>query len=148
MKEKKYEIGNVVVRYAEESQMRYQLEERLVSLSVSVIEFCKDFPGGKVGDYFTDQLTRATVSAALNYGEAQAAESRKDFVHKLKVALKELREGLVCLKIINRSSSFSKVKNGNKIFQETDELVSIFVASVKTSQARLNAENNKISKQK
>lgn len=106
------------------------------------------FVKGAKLEYFTDQLTRATVSAALNYGEAQAAESRKDFVHKLKVALKELREALVCLKIINRSSSFSKVKNGNKIFQETDELVSIFVASVKTSQARLNAENNKISKQK
>jgi len=143
MKEKKYEIENEVIRYAEESSMRYHLEERLVSHSVSVIEFCKDFPAGKIGDYFTDQLTRATVSAALNYGEAQAAESLKDFVHKLKISLKELREALVCLKIVNRSSIFSKVKNGHEIFQETNELVSIFVSSVKTSQARINAETNK-----
>ncbi|KAF5034922.1 23S rRNA-intervening sequence protein [anaerobic digester metagenome] len=130
----------IILKFAEEGSMRYQIEERLVDFSVAIIDFCSSFPHGKISDYFSDQLSRASVSAALNYGEAQGAESRKDFAHKLKISLKELREALVCLKIINKSSTFSKMSNGLKLQKEADELVSIFVASVRKLQSNMKTE--------
>lgn len=129
-----------IAKFVEEGMTRYQIEERLVAFSVAIIDFCTGFPVSKIGDYFSDQLSRASVSAALNYGEAQGAESKKDFVHKLKLSLKELREALVCLKILNKSATFSKITNGTQLQKEADELVSIFVASVRTLQSNMKAE--------
>ncbi len=68
----------------------------------------------------------------MNYGEAQGAESREDFVHKMKICLKELRETLVCLKIIAKRNWFSE-KKLTPLIAENNELVSMFVTSVKTA---------------
>ena len=78
---------------------------------------------------------RSGTSPAPNYGEAQSAESRKDFVHKMKVALKELRETLIWLRIIERKQLCSPERLPD-IITECNELIAIFVKSVKTAEAR------------
>ncbi|MCW8813936.1 MAG: four helix bundle protein [Ignavibacteriaceae bacterium] len=79
------------------------------------------------------QLIRSGTSPALHYGEAQSAESRNDFVHKLKILLKELRETLVALKIIKRVSLAKKIDLVEKGIIECNELISIFVKSIETA---------------
>ena len=76
---------------------------------------------------------RSGTSAALNYGEAQGAESRRDFIHKLKVGLKELRESHVCLKIIEKREMHQDLAVLQRTIEENNELVSIFVSSIKTA---------------
>jgi four helix bundle protein len=82
------------------------------------------------------QLLRSGTSPAPNYGEAQSAESRADFVHKLKIALKELRETEVWLKIIDRAEY---IKPSNKLLpllKETDELIAIIFRSIETARCK------------
>ncbi len=79
-----------------------ELEERLIDFAVSVIGVAEALPDSRAGRHVAGQLVRSGTSPAPNYGEAQSAESRKDFIHKMKIALKELRESLVWLKIIER----------------------------------------------
>jgi len=82
---------------------RFDLEERLINFSVLIIEIVNEIPNTKAGNHLSGQLVRCGTSVSLNYGEAQSGESRKDFIHKMKVVLKELRETYVCLKIICRT---------------------------------------------
>ncbi len=83
---------------------KYDLEERLIKFSVEVILFCKTLDGSFASIHLSGQLIRYSSSTALNYREAQSAESHKDFVHKMKVCLKELRESLVNLKYLEELS--------------------------------------------
>jgi four helix bundle protein len=76
---------------------------------------------------------RSGTSPALQYGEAQSAESRNDFIHKLKILLKELRETHVSLKIIKRVPLTKKVDIIDGAIQECNELISIFVKSIQTA---------------
>ena len=108
------------------------LENRLIDFAVRVISVVEALPETKAGKHIAGQLVRAGTSPAPNYGEARAAESRADFVHKLKVALKELRETLVWLKIIERKPMLPASRLGD-IVKECDELISIFVTSLKTA---------------
>ena len=82
------------------SKRQFDLEDRLIDFALLVDEIIEKLPNTKLGNHIAGQLTRSSTSPALNYGEAQSAESTKDFVHKLKIILKELRETRVCLKII------------------------------------------------
>lgn len=91
-------------------------------------------PKTRAGYHLSGQLVRSGTSASLNYGEAQAGESRKDFIHKVKIVLKELRETLVCLKIIYRAKLYKLQDDMNLAMKENDELISIFVRSVETAQ--------------
>ena len=70
----------------------------------------------------------------INYGEVQSSESKKDFIHKMKVILKELRETNICLKIIKRKPLIKVSQRLNAIIKECNELISIFVTSIKTAQ--------------
>jgi len=79
------------------------LEERLISYSVQIIEVLDTLNQTKAGNHLTSQLIRSGTSVSLNYGEAQSGESRKDFIHKIQIVLKELRETLICLKIIKKA---------------------------------------------
>jgi len=113
---------------------KYDLEERLIEFSVLIIEIVNEMINSKAGNHLSGQLVRSGTSVSLNYGEAQSAESKKDFIHKMKVILKELRETYVCLKIIHRSKLY---KNEEKIIKgkkENNELISIFVKSIETAQ--------------
>lgn len=71
---------------------QFDLRDRLVSFAVRVITVVESLPDSKAGKHVAGQLVRAGTSPAPNYGEAQSAESPRDFIHKMKIALKELRE--------------------------------------------------------
>ncbi len=87
---------------------KYDLEERLINFAVLIIEISQAMPDTKAANHLRGQLLRCGTSPALNYGEAQSGESRKDFIHKLKIVLKELRESSICLKIIFRTNLYGE----------------------------------------
>jgi len=108
----------------------FDLEERLIDFSVMILKVAEELPNNYAGKHLASQLTRSGTAPALNYGEAQGAESRNDFVHKMKICLKELRETQICLKIIQRKPMVEPSKVDN-ILQECNQLVAIFTSSVK-----------------
>lgn len=113
-----------------------ELENRLINFSIMVVELIKSLPEDRITNHLIGQLLRSSTSPALNYGEALGAESRKDFIHKLGIVLKELRETLNCLKIL---SGTGYINSENATIKECNELVSIFVKSLET--AKKNNEN-------
>jgi four helix bundle protein len=113
---------------------RQELEERLIDFAVSGIETGKSLPKDEIGRYLAGQLMRSSSSPALNYGEAQSAESRKDFAHKISIILKELRESMICMKIIKRSNLVRDLTSLEIRLNECNELISIFVKTLKSTQ--------------
>jgi len=120
---------------------KFDLEERLIDFAVLIIEITENLNTTRAGNHISGQLVRSGTAPALLYGEAQSAESRNDFVHKLKILLKELRETLVALKIIKKVSLFKKIDLVENGMIECNELISIFVKSIET--ARRNNEKGK-----
>ena len=88
-----------------EKKRTYDLEVRLIDFAVQIIEIVETLPKTRAGNHIAGQLVRSGTSPASNYGEAQSAESRNDFIHKMKIALKELRETHVWLRIIEKSTN-------------------------------------------
>ena len=111
----------------------YDLEERLIDFAVRIIRMAESLPKTRVGNHVSGQLVRCGTSPAPNYGEAQGAESRADFIHKMKVCLKELRETRVWLLIIVRAELIKPTSKLDSLIQETNELISIFVTSIRTA---------------
>jgi four helix bundle protein len=111
-----------------------ELEDRLIKFPIQVVNLIKSLPEDRITNHLSGQLLRSSTSPALNYGEAQGSESHKDFVHKLGVVLKELRETLNCLKILAGSNY---IKADQPAINECNELVSIFVKSVETNKKKL-----------
>ncbi len=116
---------------------KFDLEERLIEFSVLSIEITKGMTDDYAGIHLSKQLLRSGTSVSLNYGEAQSGESRKDFIHKMKLVLKELRESYVCLKIIEQSKLCQKQSKIDKAKEENNELISIFVKSIETAQKNM-----------
>ena len=112
------------------------MEERLLEYSVSIIKIVDQLPGTKVGNHVSSQLLRSGTSPYPNHGEAQAAESPKDFIHKLRISLKELRETQRWLKLMQRVPLIKKPERLEGILEETEELIKIFVASIKTAEKK------------
>ena len=121
------------------------LENRLIDFSIKVVNLIKSLPEDRITNHLTGQLLRSATSPALNYGEAQGAESKKDFVHKLGIVLKELRESLNCLKIL---AGTNYVKTESPVMKECNELVSIFVKSVETNKKKMEEEEKQKSNKK
>ena len=117
---------------------KYDLEKRLIDFAVCIIDLVETLPNTRAGNHIAGQLVRCGTSPAPNYGEAQSAESRNDFIHKIKIVLKELRETKVWLQIIYRKRMTKSGSQTESLIAECDELISIFVKSVKT------AEKNKL----
>jgi four helix bundle protein len=114
------------------SRENYDLEERLIDFAVQVISIGEELPRTEAGRYLSGQIIRSGMSPALVYGEAQSAESRKDFIHKISIMLKELRETRINMKIILKKGFLKDrdlLRNGLK---EVNELISIFVKSLQT----------------
>lgn len=111
-----------------------ELEERLINFSVLIIELVNEMPNTKAGNHLSGQIVRSGTSVSLNYGEAQSGESRRDFIHKIKVVLKELRETYICLRIIYRTKLYKTEELIQKLLKENNELISIFVKSADTAQ--------------
>jgi four helix bundle protein len=112
---------------------KYDIEERLIDFSVDIIRFVENLPATKASNYLGGQLLRSGISPALNYAEARCAESKKDFIHKMKLCLKELRETFTCLKIIRRAKVDLKNQEAERLITECNELISIFVKSIDTA---------------
>jgi len=120
---------------------KFDLEDRFIDYVIDVSIIVDEIDNSKLGNHISGQLTRSSSSPALNYGEAQSAESRKDFVHKLKVVLKELKESRISLKIIERKPLIRDVKKVVPVLKETEELIAIIYKSIET--AKSNMDNNK-----
>jgi len=119
---------------------KFDLEERLIDFAVLIVEICENMKDTKASNHLSGQLIRSGTSPALNYGEAQGGESRKDFIHKIKIVLKELRESYVCLKIIFKSNLYNSEEKIKQAMNENNELISIFVKSAETAQKNLKNE--------
>ena len=118
---------------------RSDLETRVIEFSVLVIRIAEELPDTRPGNHLAGQLVRSGTSVSLNYGEAQSGESRKDFIHKMKVVLKELRETFACLRIIDQAGFNRSGTSMEKAKKENNELISIFVKSIETAQKNLAA---------
>jgi len=117
---------------------RYDLEDRLVRFAADVCRLTGRLPTSAVGKHVTVQLIRSGTSPLANYGEVQGAESRRDFVHKLGICVKELRETRAWLKLLDEL----KLCPGDPLqllLEECDELLAITASSIRT--ARQNGEN-------
>jgi len=113
-----------------------QLEERLIRFAIDIILLCKTIDKSFASEHLAKQLIRSSTSVALNYGEARSAESTKDFLHKMKISLKELRESYVNMKIQKGANLIKDIVELNKLLDENNQLISIFVSSVKTASAK------------
>ncbi|GMQ31623.1 four helix bundle protein [Algoriphagus confluentis] len=120
-------------------ERKFDLEDRLIEFASQIILFTDSVKPTKAGNHISGQLLRSGTSPALNYGEAQSGESRRDFFHKIKVILKELRESRIALKIIEKSKLHEDIEFLQKLKNECNQLISIFVKSVETAE-----KNNKI----
>jgi four helix bundle protein len=115
---------------------KYDLQDRLLEFSISILTIVENLPKSYAGIHFAKQLVRCGTAAAFHHSEAQSAESRKDFIHKMKIGVKELRETFMNLKII-----YKKPLLKNNLVKETiiecNELISIFVKSIQTANKKL-----------
>lgn len=114
----------------------YDLEDRLLRFSASIIQVTDEMDNSRAGNHVASQLLRSGTSSFPNHGEAQAAESLKDFVHKLKICLKELRESWRWLRLIREVPLTNNVESVKDLIRETDELIRIFSASIRTAENR------------
>ena len=113
---------------------RYDLEERLLEYAARIIRLTEHITRSPAGLHVAQQVLRSGTSALPNHGEAQAAESNRDFIHKLRICLQELRETLRWLHLIKRVPLVKNADRVDPLLQVTDELVRIFVTSIRTAQ--------------
>ncbi|HTL67202.1 MAG TPA: four helix bundle protein [Lacunisphaera sp.] len=116
---------------------KFNLEERLLEFAVRVIRVTEAMNRSPAGIYVADQLLRSATSPYGHHGEAEGAESRDDFIHKLRVCYKELREARRWLRLVQRTPLTAKPALLDDLVTEAGELVKIFAASIRT------AENNR-----
>jgi four helix bundle protein len=117
---------------ATDSKKAAEIQQRLNDFGARVTRVSNMLPETTEGRYISRQVLRSGLAAAPNYAEARAAESRADFVHKLRVVLKELNETQSWLEQIVANDLFTREKLG-KLIAENQELCWIIAASVKTA---------------
>ena len=122
----------------EEEKPRYDLEERLLNYAVGIIHLTRKLYADYAERHIGNQLLRSGSAPLSHHGEAQAAESPADFIHKMRLALKELRESERWIKLIDRAGLVSKDSNFPHILNETDQLIRIFVTGIATAEKRRN----------
>lgn len=109
-----------------------ELERRLVAFAAQIVEVSAKLPRTQQGRHISSQILRCGTSSAANYGEARGAESRADFIHKLKIVLKELNETAVWLQLMTKISLLSADK-ATALVAENRIFCRIIAASVKTA---------------
>ncbi|MDD5570832.1 MAG: four helix bundle protein [Bacteroidales bacterium] len=124
-----------------EEKRNFDLEQRLIDFAVLIIKIAESLNGSIAAKLISGQFVRSGFSSALHYGEVKDAESRNDFIHKVKVILKELRETFIALKIIRQAALTKNPELVDKGLTECNELISIFVKSIETAK-----RNNQIKK--
>ena len=121
-----------------------ELEDRLINFAVNIIRLSEGIKPNIAGNNLSGQIVRSSSSVALNYGEAQSAESPKDFVHKLGICLKEVRETFINLRIIDGAYLHADQQFLNSLKTESNELISILVKSIETSKRKQGTLSPKI----
>jgi len=112
--------------------MRQEIEARLIKLALTIDSLCKHHNRSYLAQHITSQIIRSSTSAALNYGESQAAESKRDFIHKISVVLKELRETKISLKLIKTYIRAEQMNLFNSCQNECEQLIAIFYTTLKS----------------
>lgn len=120
--------------YARNHTPKYDLEERLLKFAADIVELTESLPNTRAGNHIAGQLLRCGTSSLSNHGEVEAAESRKDFLHKLRICLKELRETKRWLRLVGRVNKLGSPANFLTCSNEVEELIRIFVASIRTAE--------------
>jgi four helix bundle protein len=120
----------------EEEKPKYDLEERLLDYGAAIIVFTRKLNGDYAERHVGNQLLRSGTAPLSNHGEAQAAESSADFIHKMRIALKELRESERWLKLTTRAKLVAANSDLSHLLNETDQLIRIFVTSIATAEKR------------
>jgi four helix bundle protein len=116
---------------------KYDLEVRLLEFTSAVIDLSEQLPDSRAGNHVAGQILRSGTSPYPNHGEAEDAESREDFIHKLKVCLKELRETRRWARLIQRKDWVKDETTLLFILSEADELIRIFFSSIQTARRNL-----------
>lgn len=119
-------------------RQRYDLEERLIRFGAEVCRLTEQFPATVLAKQVAFQVIRSGTSPFANYGEVQGAESRRDFIHKLGICLKELRETRAWLKFM-REMRLCPREQLSAVTEECEELLAILATSIRT--ARQNGRN-------
>jgi four helix bundle protein len=120
---------------ARSKSTRFNLEDRLLEFSARIIRLVDALPNTRAGNHVAGQLLRCGTSPYGNHGEVEAAESRRDFVHKLRICLKELKETRRWLRLVQKAGLVPEQKM-RAILGETEELIKIFFTSVRTTEKK------------
>jgi four helix bundle protein len=114
-------------------ERKFDLEDRMLEFTARLIKMVDALPTSRAGNHIAGQLLRCGTSPFANHGEVQAAESRKDFIHKLGICLKELKEIKRWIRLIARLELIP-IKRVRALLIETEELIRIFSASIRTAE--------------
>ena len=114
----------------------YDLEDRLIEFGVRIIRLAEALPKTRTGNHIAGQIVRSGTSPASNYGEAHSAESRPDFIHKMPICLKELRETRVWLLMTAKANLVKSASQLDSLINESNQLISIFVTSIKPAKQK------------
>ena len=113
---------------------KLELEKRTKQFAIRIIKFAATLPYGKIGDVIRYQLVKAGTSVGANYREANRAESRNDFIHKIGIVEKEASESQYWLEICDEAN-LGDAQQRKWLLAESGELVAIFTSSGRTAKA-------------
>jgi len=122
---------------------KFDLENRLLEFASAVIDLTEKLPSSRAGNHVAGQILRSGTLPYPDHGEAESAESRDDFIHKLKMCLKELRETGRWARLIQRKGWARNEPTLLLVVSEADELIRIFAASIQTTQRNALAQRRK-----
>jgi four helix bundle protein len=132
-----------LIREGKTEGRKYDLEERLLEFASAIIDLSEKLPCSRAGNHVAGQILRSGTSPYPNHGEAEDAESREDFIHKLKVCLKELRETRRWTRLISRKNWAKDDPTLLFVLNESDELIRIFFSSIQTAQRNAVIQNRR-----
>ena len=133
-----------VLHDGETGSRKFNLEERLLEFASAVMDLSEKLPNTRSGNHVAGQILRSGTSPYPNHGEAESAESREDFIHKLKVCLKELRETRRWARLIERKRWAQEDPKLVLVLGESDELIRIFMSSIRTAQQNAVKQKHKM----
>ena len=117
----------------------YDLDDRLLRFAADTCRVAEQMPASRTGNHICNQLIRCGTSPSANYAEARGSESRRDFVHKLKLCLKELRESLAWLRLVGLLE-LRPPGQLEAVLSEANELIAIMVVSIRTAKDNARGE--------
>jgi four helix bundle protein len=118
------------------SERAFDLEDRLLDFAARIIRVSESMKPSPAGRHVGDQLLRSGTSPFANHGEAEGAESLNDFVHKLRICYKELRESRRWMRLAQRADLLDQPERLTPLLDEADELIRIFAASLRTAEKK------------